>query len=276
MTQQEFWRIAYYMSKHYGIDLSRKKVIIEGRIENYVFSKGYRSFDEYMDVVEKEPSGSEAQKIIDILTTNHTYFFREKEHYDFLRQVILPELKKKEERTRNLRIWSAAASTGEEPYTIAMVIKDFLALDYSKWDTTILATDVSREVLTKALVGIYPAKQLEELPRKWIESNFTKINEEEYEVKKALKQKVIFRQFNLMDPPPLHNKLHVIFLRNVMIYFNEETRRSLISRMVDVLEPGGYLIIGMTEHIEKEGYGLEYVGASVYRKKIESEHKSNA
>lgn len=267
MTEQEFRRVVHYMSQHYGIDLSRKKVIIEGRMENYLQSKGYRNFDEYMNKIESEPEGNEAQNIVNILTTNHTYFFREKEHYDFFRGTILPQLKKQEELTKNLRIWSAAASTGEEPYTIAMVIKEFLGLEYGKWDTTILATDVSREVLSKALAGIYPARQLEELPRRWIESNFIKINEEAYEVKKALKQKVIFRQFNLMDPLPFHRPLHVVFLRNVMIYFNEETRDHLIRRIVNVLQPGGYLIIGMTEHIEKERYDLEYVGTSIYRKK---------
>ena len=267
MTQQEFCRIVHHMLDYYGIDLSHKKVIIEGRLENYISSRGYKNFDEYMNVVEADPKGSEAQNIVDILTTNHTYFFREKEHYDFLKQVILPQLKKQEEETKNIRIWSAAASTGEEPYTIAMVIKDFLAFEYPNWDTTILATDISKEVLTKAIIGVYPERQLGELPKKWIQANFTKINEEEYEVKEALKQKVIFRQFNLMDSLPFHNKLHVIFLRNVMIYFNEETRQQLIKRIVEFLEPGGYLIIGMTEHIDKEMYDLEYVGASIYRKK---------
>lgn len=267
MTEHEFKRITQYMSSHYGIDLSKKRIIVEGRLDNYLLNNGYKDYESYMNVVEADLCSVEAQNIVNILTTNHTFFLREAEHYDFLRDVILPEIRRREEKTRNLRIWSAASSSGEEPYTIAMVIKDFFGVEYYNWDTTILATDVSREVLLKALEGIYQKKQVEALPRRWIDANFTRISESDYKVKDELKQKVLFRQFNLMNPLPFHHQLHVVFLRNVMIYFDEETKDRLVRRIVDCLVPGGYLIIGMTEHIEKSLYDLEYIETSIYRKK---------
>lgn len=266
MTEHEFKRIVNYMYSYYGIDLRRKKVIVEGRLDNYILNKGYRNYEAFMDVVESNVNCEEAQEIVNILTTNHTFFYRESEHYVFLREVILPEIKRREENTKNIRIWSAASSSGEEPYTIAMTIKDFFGFDYYRWDTTILATDVSREVLVKAIKGIYSDKQVETLPKRWIDSNFVKVSDSEYRVKDELKEKVIFRQFNLMNPLPFRSKLHVVFLRNVMIYFDEETREKVISKIVSFIETGGYLIIGMTEHIDAGRYGLEYVETSVYRK----------
>ena len=266
MTEHEFKRITQYMATYYGIDLSKKRIIVEGRMDNYIANKGYKDYETYMDAVEANLHGKEAQNIVNILTTNHTFFLREAEHYEYLRNVILPEIKKKEEATRNLRIWSAACSTGEEPYTIAMVIKDFFGLEYRNWDTTILATDISVEVLTKAIEGVYQDKQIEALPKRWIDSNFTKMSEHDYKVKDELKQKVLFRQFNLMNPLPFRHQLHAVFLRNVMIYFNDEIKDRLVRRIVDCLVPGGYLIIGMTEHIDRSLYDLEYVETSIYRK----------
>ena len=266
MTEHEFRRITGYMARNYGIDLSKKRIIVEGRMDNYIASKGYKDYESYMDAVEAGFYSEEAKNIVNILTTNHTFFLREEEHYEYLRNVILPQIKQKEANTRNLRIWSAASSTGEEPYTIAMVIKDFFGLEYQNWDTTILATDVSSEVLEKAMEGVYQDKQIESLPKRWIDANFTRVNESDYKVKDELKQKVLFRQFNLMNPLPFRYQLHVVFLRNVMIYFDDETKDKLIRRIVECLMPGGYLIIGITEHIDKSLYDLEYVETSIYRK----------
>lgn len=266
MTDSEFARIVKYTAMRYGINLYNKKVMVTGRLDNYLESNGYKSYDEYMDRVESDFTGQEAQNLINILTTNHTYFMRESEHFEFLKDVILPELKEREKASRDLRIWSAAASSGEEPYTIAMVIKDFFGLDYLNWDTSILATDISRKVLDKAVEGIYGKEQIEQLPLWWQKSNFTRINEENYQVKKEIRDRVIFRQFNLMNPLPFKRRLHVVFLRNVMIYFDEETKRRVISKIYDFMEPGGYLIIGGTESIDKSATKFNFIRPSVFRK----------
>ena len=266
MTDREFYRIVRYVATRYGIDLSQKKVIVQGRMDNYLANNGFTSYDEYMNNVEADLSGREAQNMINILTTNHTYFMREPEHFEFLSRVVLPQLKEKNRNTRDLRIWCGASSTGEEPYTLAMVLKDFFGLDYPNWDTTILATDISVKVLEKAVAGIYSRNQVEVLPERWVKANFKKIDNENYQVKPELKSQVIFRQFNLMDNLPFKKKLDVVFLRNVMIYFDEETKKNLINRIYDFMEPGGYLFIGATENIDRKETDFRYVRPSVFIK----------
>jgi chemotaxis protein methyltransferase CheR len=266
MTDNEFARIVKYTSERYGINLFNKKVIVEGRLDNYLEAHGYKSYDEYMDSVEADFTGNEAQNLVNILTTNHTYFMRESDHFEFLKEVILPQIREREKNTKDLRIWCAAASSGEEPYTIAMIIKDFFGLDYPNWETSILATDISVKVLEEAVRGVYSEEKVENLPQMWKKSNFIHLPTGEYQVKPEIREKVIFRQFNLMNPLPFKRKLQVVFLRNVMIYFDEETKRQLVDKIYDFLEPGGYLIIGSTESINKSNTRFHYVKPSIFRK----------
>lgn len=163
MTDEEFSRIVKYTAVRYGINLYHKKVMVEGRLSNYLAANGFKSYTEYMDRVEADYTGQEAQNLINILTTNHTYFMREPEHFEFFKNVILPELKEREKTGMDLRIWSAAASSGQEPYTIAMILKDFLGPEYNAWETSVLATDISRKVLDSAVNGIYSAEQISTL-----------------------------------------------------------------------------------------------------------------
>ena len=207
----------------------------------------------------------EARNLINALTTNHTYFMREFEHMEYLRQVILPKLKVKEAARKDLRIWSAASSTGEEPYTIAMVLQDFFGLEHG-WDTKILATDISTKVLQRAQQGKYLAEQIEPLPEKWKRRFFDRVNEEEYQAKQELRNEVIFRQFNLMNPLPFRRPFHVVFLRNVMIYFDEPTKLQLLRKIYDHMEPGGYLFIGTTEALNRKGTAFKYIEPSIYQK----------
>ncbi len=266
MTDKEFDRIVRYVSEKYGIDLHAKRVIVQGRMDNYLVAHGYGSYDAYMDRVEANSTGEEAQNLINMLTTNHTYFMRETDHFEFFQRIVLPKLKEKNARTKDTRIWCAASSTGEEAYTLAMILKDFFAFDYNDWDTTVLATDISRKVLETAVKGIYKAEQVETLPERWVKNNFKKCDSDFYQIKEEIRQKVIFRQFNLMDPLPFKKKLDVVFLRNVMIYFDEETKRNLINRIYDFMEPGGYLFIGTTENIDREATEFKYVMPSVFVK----------
>jgi len=266
ITDNEFKRIVFYVKNNYGIDLSKKRTLIAGRLENYLLRNGYVSYDEYMTKVEENPGGDEAKNLINVLTTNHTYFMRESTHFDFMKQVVLPQLKKTEASGRDLRIWSAASSTGEEPYTLAMLLMDFFGLEHSTWDTKVLATDISTRVLEHAIRGVYLKEQIDPLPPKWKQQYFQFIGEDQYRVKEELKKEVIFRQFNLMNSFPFRRQFHVVFLRNVMIYFEDDTKYKLIQKIYDFMQPGGYLFIGTTEGLDRNKVQFQYIQPSIYRK----------
>ena len=267
IKNEEFQRIAVFMKQRYGIDLSQKKVIVNGRLENYIKQGGWRSFAEFMNAVEHDKTGQQEKMLANFLTTNHTYFMREFEHFDYFKNVVLPWLKQKESARRDLRIWCGAASSGEEPYMIAMVLYDFFGMERKQWDTKVLATDISTKVLQKAITGIYRAEQMESMPEHWRKHFFTPLaGGTQYQVVPELKKEVIFRQFNLMDPFPFKKKMHTIFLRNVMIYFDENTKRELVRKVYDALEPGGYLFIGTTETLDRNSTPFQIIQPSIFRK----------
>lgn len=265
ITDSEFNQIVTYMRSNYGINLSAKRNLIVGRLENFLNHNGYKSYKEYMEKVENDKSGQEAKILINHLTTNHTYFWREPVHFEFMKNVALPELAEREARTKNLRIWSAASSTGEEPYTIVMVLKEFFK-SQTGWDTRILATDISTKVLEKAKQGAYLKEQITVLPESWQKTYFESTGEVECQVKKQYRDEVFYKTQNLMEPFASKAKFHIIFLRNVMIYFEEDTKRRLIDKIYDALEPGGYLFIGSTEMINKSATNLKYIRPSIYQK----------
>ena len=267
ITDEEFLRIVRYLKPRYGLDLEQKKVIVNGRMENYIKAGGWHNFNAYMDDVENDRSGNLEMILVNMLTTNHTYFMREFEHFEYFRKVVLPWLKTKESAKKDLRIWCGAASTGEEPYTIAMVLADFFGLEKNQWDTKVLATDVSTKVLKKAMAGIYTGEQLKDVPEQW-KRHFFRLDKVsgQYIVKDELKSEVLFRQFNLMEAFPFKKKLHTIFLRNVMIYFDERTKAELLRKVYDSLEPGGYLFIGMTETLDRNTVPFQIIQPSIFRK----------
>ncbi len=268
MTDDELQRISYFMKHRYGIELGSKKVIVSGRLQNYVIKNGWNSFHEYMDAVETDITGTQEKILVNFLTTNHTYFMREFEHFDFMRKEVLPWLKKTNADTKDLHIWCGAASTGEEPYMLAMLLMDFFGLERGQWDTKVLATDISTKALSQAMLGIYSAEQLEKLPDNWRRHFFRAIDgADQYQVTDELKNEVLFRKFNLMDPFPFRKKMHVIFMRNVMIYFSDETKRKLVQKMYDILEPGGYLFIGTTESIDRNHTPFQIIQPSIFRKR---------
>lgn len=268
ITDDEFRRISVYMKQNYGIDLSQKKIIVNGRLENYIRKGGWNNFNEYMDAVESDKSGTQERMLVNFLTTNHTYFMREFEHFEFFKKIVLPWLKKKESNKKDLRVWCGASSTGEEPYMIAMVLYDFFGLERSQWDTKLLATDISTKVLKQAMLGIYGSEQLRNLPEQWKRHFFKPVaGGSQFQVKDELKQEIIFRQFNLMDPFPFRKKMHTIFLRNVMIYFDDKTKQELVQKVYDALEPGGYLFIGTTETLDRSCTPFQIIQPSIFRKK---------
>ncbi len=267
LTENEFLRIFRLMKGKYGIDLERKKEIIQGRLENHIRINGYANYSEYMDAVERDVTGTKERELVNILTTNHTYFMREFEHFVYLRDEVLPWAKKKLENRRDLAIWCGAASTGQEPYMLAMLLKDFFGLEHDSWDTKVLATDLDTDVLMHATEGIYTLEQIEELPDSWKRRFLRPMGNGRFQIVQEIKDEVLFRQFNLMDPFPFKRKMHVIFLRNVMIYFDKETKQQLVRKVCDVLEPGGYLFIGRTETIDRSQVPLDLIQPSVFRKR---------
>ena len=269
MTDLEFRRISMYLKDRYGIDMTHKKEIMDGRLSNMIRIRGFDNYDAYMNALMQDPSGEMEKELVNLLSTNHTYFMREFEHFEYMKKVVLPYLRKREENIQDLRIWCGAASSGEEPYTLAMLLVDFFGLEHDKWDTTVLATDISTGVLQTAVRGVYKKEQIAELPDNWKRRFFRSVGEGEYfAITDELKNEVLFRQFNLMDDFPFRKKLHVIFLRNVMIYFDRPTKQNLIKKLYDVLEPGGYLFVGRTETIEKGNVPFELVEPSIFRKPL--------
>jgi len=235
-----------------------KKIMVAGRLSRRLKALQLNSFGAYgqrlrTDAVEK-------QTAVDLLTTNETYFFREPRHFDFLRDRVLPG----HSRRRPFRLWSAACSSGEEAYTAAMVLAD--TLGQSGWE--ILASDISTQVLEKAVTGRYPMARTDKIPPASLKRHCLRgvgKAEGSLMVDPALRSKVDFRQINLNTRLPDVGLFDVIFLRNVMIYFNAETKQQIVARLQSCLQPGGYLIIGHSETLNGFQSGLKGVMPSVYR-----------
>ncbi len=267
MTQEEFLRICRFVKDKYGIDMLRKKEIVQGRLDNYIHANGFYNYSEYMNAVESDITGKWERELVNILTTNHTFFMREFEHFDYLKQVVLPYLKQKEGVRKDLCIWCGAASTGQEPYMLAMLLKDYFGLEHNMWDTKVLATDISTEVLAHAQAGIYEKEQIDTLPESWKRRFLKSVDDgTRYEITKEIKDEVLFRQFNLMEPFPFKRRMHIVFLRNVMIYFDKETKQELIRKVYEAMEPGGYLFIGRTETIDRSEVPFQLIQPSIFRK----------
>lgn len=265
ISSSEFNELTQFLKINYGINLSKKRNLIEVRLYNVLVEKGFKSFRDYLDFVYADNTKEELTLLINKLTTNHTYFMREEENLKFFKNIILPYLSSNV-KDKDLRIWSAGCSSGEEAYTLAMIMQEFFCEQSYFWDKKILATDISVDVLKKASNGIYNSENLEEMPKEYINKYFEKINEYNYKVIDSIKNEVIFRIFNLMDTFPFRKKFHVIFCRNVMIYFDEDTKKKLLGKFYDMTEDGGYLIIGLSESINKNEIPYRYVIPSVYRK----------
>jgi chemotaxis protein methyltransferase CheR len=266
ITEQEFQRLAAFVKLNFGIHLSReKKNLVMGRRGNVLHSLNMDNFSDYINYVLADNSGEAAQTLVNRLTTNHTFFMREPDHFEFFRSKVLPSLLPKL-RDKDLRVWSAGCSTGEEPYTLAMLIDEYLGKARLGWDTKLLATDISENALTQAVRGIYPSESVMLLPKRWQSAYFVPYGSNQFAIKNQIKREVVFRRFNLMDPFPFRKTFHVIFCRNVMIYFDENTRRTLIQKFYDSLEPGGYLFIGHSETINRLDTNFRYVKPAVYRK----------
>jgi len=267
ITRQEFKKFAEYIEQNFGIHLKEeKRVILTNRLYNELINSNCKNFSQYFEYVLSDKSGRALTAMINKITTNHTYFMREADHFYYFRDKVLPYLSSSV-KNRDLRIWSAGCSSGQEPYTLAMIIDDFFKKDKMLWDTRILATDISNKVLNKAIEGIYSREDVEALPSLWRINYFEKLDDEYYRICSKIKKEVIFRKFNLMEKVfPIRKKFHTIFCRNVMIYFRHDTKMILINKFYDYLEYGGYLFIGHTESLPRDETQFKYIMPWVYRK----------
>lgn len=266
ISEQDFQLLASFVQKNYGINLLQKKSLIENRLYSTVLSMGYKSFTDYVQHIVSNRIPADIEVMLNRLTTNYTYFMRESEHFDFFRDTILPWLAQTR-KDRIMSIWSAGCSSGEEPYTISMIIKEFLGARASLWDTRVLATDISQNMLSHAARADYPEEALNNVPDAWKQRYFVPGEAPgRFAVAPAIRSNVIFKPFNLMDPIRFRSKFDVIFCRNVMIYFDAPTRESLIRRFYDATNPKGYLLIGHSESLNKTASLYRYLKPATYQK----------
>lgn len=266
ITDSDFQRLISFVKSNYGIDLSKKKQLIMGRLSGTIMSMGFNSFKDYVDYLLKSKKPEDLELMLNKLTTNYTYFMREEVHFKFFTETILPYLEKKK-KDKVLSIWSAGCSSGEEPYTISMLIKEYFGTKASQWDTRVLATDISMNALGAAQHAVYDESSLKEVPATWKTKYFSRTSEPGiYEVAPVIKNNVIFRTFNLMEPIHFKLKFDVIFCRNVMIYFDQATKEALVKRFYQATNPGGYLLIGHSESLNKENTPYKYLMPATYRK----------
>lgn len=266
IAEKDFIRLVSFIQKNYGINLTKKKQLIESRLASTLTSMGFTDFSQYVDHIINKGNPQDIEIMLNKLTTNYTYFMREKAHFDFFRDTILPHLVNSK-KNRVLSIWSAGCSSGEEPYTISMILKDFLGSSASMWDARVLATDISQNALSNAQKAIYEQEALKDVPEKWKKEYFVKTGTgTTYTIAPKIKSNVIFRTFNLMEPIRFKLPFDVIFCRNVMIYFDQPTKDALVNRFYNATNKGGYLLIGHSETLNKENTPYKYIMPATYRK----------
>ena len=262
IDDREFGQFQSWLYRAAGINLSpAKKALVAGRLFKRLKHYELQSYGEYFKLIMKDERKGELQVALDLLTTNETYFFREPKHFDFLRQQVLP----KAAPGKVFRVWSAASSSGEEPYSLAMTLAE--GLGTMPWE--VVGSDISTQVLAKARSGHYAMGRAETLPQPLLVKYCLKgIGRQEgtFLIDKALRSRVNFVQVNLNETLPALGEFEVIFLRNVMIYFDQPTKAQVVARMLPLLKPGGYLIISHSESLNGVNDTLKLVAPSIYRK----------
>jgi len=268
ITDKEFALFKSLIYQQVGITLDvPKKTLLVSRLGKRLRELGLPTYQAYYDCLSGKGGEEELTKLLDLISTNKTDFFREPVHFDFLREHVLPQV----QAVKTLRIWSSAASSGEEPYTIAMTLSDAIP-DMSRWDIKILASDISTRVLAKAASGVYEEERVSQLPLDLVQRFFlrgqgTQLGK--FKVRAHIAQLVNFRRINLMDTTfPIRSALDVIFCRNVMIYFDRSTQAKLMEKFFRYLRPGGYLFIGHSESLQWIEHEFTYLRPTIYQKPL--------
>jgi chemotaxis protein methyltransferase CheR len=266
LTQDEFDRIRELVREHTGIALAEgKRQLVYGRLSRRLRALKLTTFSQYIEILERGET-SELEEFINAVTTNLTSFFREPHHFEFLGQELLPALVKREGSRRRIRIWCCAASTGEEPYSIAMVVRETQALQ-SGWDVKVLATDLDSNVLGHGKWGVYARDRFEAVSPRRIARFFEAVSgEDRLSARDELRDLITFKQLNLMHEWPMKGPFDAIFCRNVIIYFDKETQRALFERMAALQRPGDFLFLGHSESLYRVSDRYELIGRTIYRR----------
>jgi chemotaxis protein methyltransferase CheR len=269
-SDYEFIRDIVY--QHSRINLGTdKQDLVRARLGKRLRATGLSSITDYCEYLRAPEAEDEIGQLIDAISTNHTYFFREEGHFQALEQQIIPDLTARREREGwlKLRIWSAACSSGEEPYSVAMAVTENFNRGLINWSCQIEATDISSRVLGKASAGIYPEETIRRLPAGFAKRYFQVGYGPQaglYRVKPNLRSLINFRQLNLLEGPrPFDQPFQIILCRNVMIYFDRQTQTELISRLKSMLAPGGYLLVGHSESLSGIDHRLRMIRPATYQ-----------
>ncbi|MBC3873696.1 CheR family methyltransferase [Undibacterium flavidum] len=262
IQKSEFEWISRFLYDRTGIALNEgKQALVMGRLDKRLRSRSLNSYSEYFALLGRPGYENETTVAIDLLTTNETYFFREPKHFEFLQKKAFPQYQKQ----RHIRIWSAASSSGEEAYTIAMTLAEY----FHSNDWEVIGTDISTRMVEKAQRGLYPMLAAEKIPTPLLKKYCLK-GREEFEdfflLESAIRQRVHFSIANLIDPLPDLGLFEIIFLRNVMIYFDRDTKTRLVEKISAKLRSGGYLIISHSETLNGLDSALKLVAPSIYQK----------
>ncbi|MDH3393819.1 MAG: protein-glutamate O-methyltransferase [Desulfobulbaceae bacterium] len=270
LTDAQFEKFSALIYAKCGIHLKlEKKELLNARLGKRLRATGLDSFKAYYEYVTGDSSGGELVQLIDSVSTNFTSFFRESAHFDYMTTAVLPAYQAENRgKGRGLNIWSAACSSGEEPYTLAMVMEDF-ASGNSGMQYRIRATDISTKVLAQAQRAVYPEDRVAKVPPAYLKRFFQKgVGKSQgfVRVKDQLRRKVNFERFNLMDDLYCQEPVDIIFCRNVMIYFNSVTQQALVDKFYRCLAPGGHLFIGHSESLTSIKHKFSQVASTAYRK----------
>jgi chemotaxis protein methyltransferase CheR len=262
LSAGEFERIRRLAHGHFGLDLkSGKQALVTARLRPLLARHGCAGYNDYCDLVDADRSGAALVELADALSTNFTSFLREREHFEYLTGEVAPRLRGRS----RIDVWSAASSTGEEPYSVLFTLLDALGEDAP---VRILATDISTRALAAVAAATYTAGAVLALPKDWARRYFLRGNgrwEGWYRVKPAFRKRVSSRRFNLIDAPLPETRFSAVLCRNVMIYFDKPAQQQVVMRLADTLEDEGVLFIGHSESLTGVSHGLEYVRPAVYR-----------
>lgn len=261
ISQSEFERVRSMIYSYCGIHINtRKQVLVQSRLSKRMRQLSISTFNEYLDLVNSEKPRGEFLSFVDVLTTNKTSFYRENRHFEFIKNVLYPEMK-----GRSVKWWSAGCSSGEEPITLAMNLLE--AQHQFGWlNVKILATDISREVLSIAKSGIYTSHKISDIPPQYLRKYFTQLPDNIYQVNANVKNLITFGRLNLKNHWPLKGNFQMIMCRNVMIYFNRKTQELIVDKFRELLELGGYLFLGHSESINAARLGFKNIAPAVYQK----------
>ena len=266
ISDKEYKQFCDFIYTHSGIRLHEgKKEMVKARVGKHIRAWKLPGFKQYFDLVRKDETGVELIRLLDAISTNLTYFFREPQHFKYLEERVIPEFSK--EAIQKIRVWSAGCSTGEEPYTLAMIFMEHMKSSSADWQ--ILATDLSTKVLKEAQQGIYPHEKMRTIRPDLLRKYFQKgVNGHAgfYKVKKELRDRIYFARLNLMESFPIKGPFDLIFCRNVMIYFDRVNQENLAARFHSVLKSGGLFFVGHSESLLGIKHNFKYLSPSIYQR----------